>query len=209
MLALIPLSLGSIRSTVPSLSLIHTEPPPTTTPVGSGGTCPAARLASVASVIEFVRRPVAVETRATRLPRLADVVDGVGRRRRRDRRRSRCRAAASRPSRHPIAPRRGCSLPGSRSTRGRCASGRDHGRAGGRVERPVDSSGGRIDALELRLFDRGADTSRAGRRTRRRRPRRTGRSRLRRGRGCAICLPVCASRCVTVPSPLFSTQTPP
>ena len=60
----------SIRSTLPSLSLIQSEPPPTTTSVGLGGTLPAARLASVASVIEFVSVPVRVETRATRLPML-------------------------------------------------------------------------------------------------------------------------------------------
>ena len=60
-----------MRSTLPSLVLIQSEPAPKTASVGLGGTLPAARLSSDASVIELVNVPVRVETRATRLPMLA------------------------------------------------------------------------------------------------------------------------------------------
>ena len=60
----------STRITEPSTALIQRAPPPSATSVGFGGTWPAARLAFVASCNEFVRRPVRVETRATRLAML-------------------------------------------------------------------------------------------------------------------------------------------
>ena len=59
-----------MRRIDPSTALIQSAPPPSATSVGFGGTCPAARLASVASCSEFVSSPVRVETRATRLAML-------------------------------------------------------------------------------------------------------------------------------------------